>query len=185
MSIIMDMYNIKWTQLQAGIFRFLCMKAGKSFNLREISRALKKSPTAISNAIKQLAKGEIVVVEKSKGLNLLSIKFNRDNPKAIEYKRVENLKIFYESGLLNILKEKFPGSTIILFGSYSKGEDIISSDIDLAIIGSKEKEVNLASYDKLFERKITINFYPSFKDIHKHLFENILNGILLNGGIEL
>ena len=93
--------------------------------------------------------------------------------------------MIYELGLSDYLEEQFLGSTIILFGSYSKGEDTISSDIDIAIIGRKEKEIKLESFENIFQRKIIINFYPSFKEIHKHLKENILNGIILFGGVEL
>ena len=81
--------------------------------------------------------------------------------------------------------QSFAGSTIILFGSYSRGEDTVNSDIDIAIIGRKEKDVNLKRFEKILERKITINFYSSFKSIHTHLKENIFNGIVLAGGVEL
>ena len=35
------------------------------------------------------------------------------------------------------------------------------------------------------ERKININFYGSFKNIHKNLKENLCNGIMLAGSVEL
>jgi len=72
-----------------------------------------------------------------------------------------------------------------LFGSYSRGDDLITSDIDIAIIGRKEKNTDLSEYEKKLERKIILNFYPSFSKIHKNLKENILNGDVLVGGIEL
>jgi len=113
------------------------------------------------------------------------VTFNRENYKAIELKRVENLKMIYISGLSDFLEEKFPGTTIILFGSYARGEDIHSSDIDIAIIGGKDKFLNLEPLENLLKRKININFYSSWKDIHKHLKNNILNGIILTGSVEL
>lgn len=185
----MDMYKVKWTKLQAGIFRFLCIKAGQSLNLRGVARPLKVSPTAVSNALIELEKEGLVKAEKSKTINLMSIEFNRDNKKAVEMKRVENLKMIYESGLSDFLFNEFPGCTIILFGSYSRGEDTWieenRSDIDIAVIGTKRKEVDLTKFDKMLERTVIINFYGSWKDIHKHLKNNILNGIVLSGGIEL
>ena len=199
MSYRMDMYTIKWTRLQAEIFRFLSIKAGQSLNLRGIARPLKMSPTAVSHALNDLEKEGFVKIKKAEKMNLLSIEFNRDNQKAIELKRVENLKLIYESGLAKFLEEIFPGCTVILFGSYSRGEDYFGSDgdiwvdkgegyrsdIDIAIIGSKEKHVKLTEFDKKLERTININFYPSFKDIHKHLRDNILNGIVLSGSVDL
>jgi predicted nucleotidyltransferase len=188
----MDMYNIEWTQLQYRILRFLCIKAGQTFNLRGIARPLKVSPTAVSNALKELKASGLVSVESSKKMNLMSIKLNRDNKAAIEFKRTENLRLIYESGLADFLYNEFPGCTIVLFGSYSKGYDVwigetedSRSDIDVAIIGSKEKAINLTEFDKKLERAISLNFYDSWKDIHKHLRNNILDGITLSGGVEL
>jgi len=186
------MYQVKWTRLQSEIFRFLCIKSGQSLNLRGIARALKKSPTAVSNSLKGLEKGGLIKVKREQNMNLLSIELNRDSQNAINMKRVENLKIIYESGLVKFLQDIFPGTTIILFGSYSRGDDIWTnaneehrSDIDIAVIGTKGKEINLTEFDKKLERTIFINFYLSFKDTHKHLRDNILNGILLSGGIDL
>lgn len=183
------MYKVKWTKLQAGIFRFLCVKAGQSLNLRGVAKALKVSPTAVSNALAELEKEGLVKVKKIKTMNLMSIEFNRDNRKAVEMKRVENLKMIYESGLSDFLFNEFPGCAIILFGSYSRGEDSWTgesrSDIDIAIIGTKGKEVDLTKFDKMLERTVIVNFYESFSRIHKHLKENLCNGIVLSGGIEL
>lgn len=185
----MDMYKIKWTRLQSEILRFLCIKANQTFNLRGIARPLKVSPTAVSNALKELEKLSLISVKRSKTMNLMSIELNRDNKKAIEFKRAENLKLIYESGLADFLYNEFPGCGIILFGSYSKGEDTWTgenrSDIDIAIIGAKEKTVGLTEFDKQLERTINLNFYNSWKGIHKHLKDNMLDGITLSGGVEL
>ena len=188
----MDTCKVKWTQLQSEIFRFLCINTGKELSLRNIAKQLKKSPTAVSNALKGLVKEELVKIKKSESMKLLLIEFNRDNRKAIEFKRVENLKLIYESGLSAFLEESFPGGCIILFGSYSRGDDIWTnkieehrSDIDIAVIGCKEKQLNLSEFDKKLERNIMINFYSSFAEIHKHLRDSILNGILLSGSVDL
>src|SRR3989339_708521 len=181
----MDNYKHKWTALQNSIFRFLCIKTGMSTNLRGLAKSLKVSPTAVSKSLDKLEKEGLIKINKSKTMNLMSIEFNRDNQKAINFKRIENVKIIYESNFLETLENLFPGCSIILFGSYSLGEDTINSDIDTAIIGTKGKEIELTKYNKLFERKVTINFYKSWSDIHKHLKENILRGIVLHGGIEL
>ncbi|MBN2457778.1 nucleotidyltransferase domain-containing protein [Candidatus Woesearchaeota archaeon] len=103
----------------------------------------------------------------------------------MQQKRADNLLLIYECGLFNYLEKEFAGATIILFGSHSRGEDTINSDIDIAVIGRKDKKINVDVFEKKLERKININFYDTFKGIHKHLKENLCNGIVLSGGIEL
>jgi len=187
----MDMYSIKFTRLQNEIFRLLCIKANMSLNQREMARLLKVSPTAISKSLALLEKENLIKVKKDRKINLMSIELNRDSERAINLKRTENLKMIYESGIAEFLQNSFPGCTILLFGSYSRGDDILNvneghkSDIDIAVIGTKSREIELAKFEELLERIITINFYPSFKDVHKNLKDSILNGILLSGSIDL
>ncbi len=179
----MDIYKLNWTQLQSEIFSLLCKRAGEKLSQREIAHILNVSPTAVANSLKILKKDNLITIEKTKTINFIS--FNRDEHKAIELKRVENLRNIYLSCFSDYLGLELAGGTIILFGSYSKGEDTKESDIDIAVIGRKDKQIDLTKYEKELEREININFYPSFKEIHKHLKNNILNGILLVGSVEL
>src|SRR3989338_420520 len=178
----MDTYKVKFTRLQMEIFRLLGVKAGEKRNQRQIARFLKVSPTAVAKSLPLLHKEILITVDESKEMNLTLVWINRDSQKAMLFKRAENLKLIYEAGLQEFLEENFPGTTIILFGSYSRGDDTSKSDIDIAVIGSKDKRIDLTAFEKKLERKIIINFYGSFKDIKKELKENICNGIVLAGG---
>jgi predicted nucleotidyltransferase len=173
----------RFTLLQQEILKLLARKAGEPLNLRKIASLLTVSPTAVSKSLSLLEKSGLVTIKRYN--NSFMIELNIFNNKAIELKRVENLRSLYESSLLEFLKEKFPAATIILFGSFSFGEDTVKSDIDIAIIGAKEKEIDLQKYEKILERKIFLHFYKNLKEINKNLRENILNGITLKGGIEL
>lgn len=181
----MDMYQLKFTRLQNEIMRYLSIKSGMSFNLRGLARPLKVSLTAVSKALKLLKQEELVKVEKDPDSKRLSIELNKKNPDVFALKRIENLKLIYESGLVEYLSENFPGAAIILFGSYSFGEDTVHSDIDIAIVGSKEKDLKLSKFDKMLERTIFLHFYNSLKDVNKNLRANILSGITLEGAVEL
>ncbi len=187
----MDISKIKWTRLQTEIFRLFCIKSGVSLNIREIARALKVTPTAIAKALPELKKQNIIELKKQGKINLVLVELNRDNKRVIYLKRAENFKLIYESGLFDFLYNEFPGCTIVLFGSYSRGEDTYNekeenrSDIDIAIVGTKGKDIELNIFNSLLERTINLNFYESWNKIHKHLKDNILNGIVLSGGIDL
>lgn len=179
----MDIYKSKWTSLELNIFSLLCLRAGERFSQREISRILNVSPTAIANSLKKLKENNLIKIEQIKNINFIS--FNRYYQRAVELKRVENLRNIYLSGLSDYLNKELAGGTVILFGSYSIGEDSANSDIDLAIIERGEKILNLEKYEQVLKRKINVNFYKSWKNIHKHLRNNILNGILLQGSVEV
>jgi len=182
---MINIYKLKLTNLQQEILRLLSVKAGIVLNQRQIANFLEVSPPAVMKALPALEKENVIKIKQDKETKRWSIELNRDNHKVMQSKRTDNLKQVYETGLADFLEKEFAGATIILFGSYSRGEDIINSDIDIAVIGRKDKQINVTPYEKGLERKININFYNSFKDIHKHLKENLCNGIILVGGVEL
>lgn len=182
---MVNIYKLKLTNLQQEILRLLFIRTGISLNQRRIATTLKVSQPAVMKAIPKLEKEDLIKVKQDKESKRWSIELNKDNQEVIWLKRADNLKQIYESGLVQFLYDKLPGATIMLFGSYSLGEDTINSDIDLAAIGIKNKELDLAKFDKMLERTIIINYYAAFKDINKHLLNNILNGIILKGAVEI
>jgi len=153
----------------------------KEFYLRELSRITQISPNSISKAISELKKDNLIITNKTITLNL---KANLDNDKFKNLKRVSNLNKIYSSGLFSYLKENFPLSAIILFGSYSKGEDAEKSDIDIAILDIKEKKIELENYEKILNRKVNIDFI-NMKNITKELRNSVINGIPLQGYIQI
>lgn len=179
---MVNIYKLKLTVLQQEILRFLFIKAGKTFNARQIALTLEVSQPAIGKALPLLEKEGFAIVKKEAGR--FSIELNRDKPEVLGLKRADNLKQLYETGLVQFLYDQFPGACIILFGSYALGEDTLTSDIDLAVIGIKEKQLELAEFEKLLERDIRINYYPSLRVIDKPLLHNLLNGIVLKGTID-
>lgn len=181
----MDKYKPKFTSLQSEIIKLLCIKAGITLNQRQIAKLLKVSPTAVAKSLNNLKKDEIIKIKKSGTMNLNLIELNRDSPKTIAIKRIENFKLVYTSGLADFLADKFPGSSVILFGSFSRGEDIERSDIDIAVIGSKGKTLDLAEFEAFFEKRINVQFYEDLNKINKNLKASILNGIILIGFVEV
>lgn len=175
----------KLTLLQQNILRTLYKKAGISLNQRQIANNLNVTPPAVLKSLPFLKKLNYIIINKDKETKRYSIELNKNNHYLMQLKRIDNLKQIYESGIAEFLEEKCAGATIILFGSYSRGEDLFNSDIDIAVIGRKEKNLDLSKFEKELEKKININYYGSFEKIHKNLKENLANGILLTGGFEL
>jgi predicted nucleotidyltransferase len=175
----------KLTNLQQAILRLLFVKAGVSLNQRQIANAIRVSAPAVMKALPGLEKEDLIQIKQDRETKRWEIKLNRDNYKVVQLKRADNLKLIYETGLADYLETEFAGATIILFGSYSMGEDTANSDIDIAVVERKDKLVNVEDYAKKLNRAININFYDSWKVIHKHLRNNILNGIVLHGSVNI
>lgn len=109
-------------------------------------------------------------------------KANIDNKEYKFYKKIHNLNQIKE--LINYLKDKLMPNTVVLFGSYSRGEDIEKSDVDL-FVECKEETINLKKFEKELNRKIQLHFKKDFKKYPKELKNNIANGIILNGYLEV
>jgi len=72
---------------------------------------------------------------------------------------------------------------IIVFGSYSRGEDIETSDIDLIVVSKIKKNINFSKLEKLFKRNINMIIIEDLKMLDNNIRKKALNGIVIHGGI--
>jgi predicted nucleotidyltransferase len=178
----MELYKQKFTKLEHNILNYLFIYPTAVFTGLDLAKKLDVSPTAIAKSLVSLQKNNLITVKKDKRL---SIKLNRENEKVFNLKRVFNLLQIYESGVIDLLTDQFQSTAIILFGSYSRGDDTENSDIDIAIISSKEKEVDLSLFEKRLYRSINLHFFLDINKTPSELKESIINGIVLKGSVEI
>lgn len=143
--------------------------------MREISKRIKLAPTSVRNNIKDMLKTNLIVKKHARPFD--GYVANRDNDLFLFYKRVYNLYSLYElkQHIIHILYPK----SIILFGSYSRGEDIESSDVDILVISSAKKELNISEFEKKLKRKINIMVINDLSKLDKSIQEKIKEGIIL------
>jgi len=142
---------------------------------------LKMGMPSVSNHVKSLEAAGFVKREK-KGVYGSYVSSKNDIFRL--YKRNDMLLRIYESGLADFLAERLAPDAIVLFGSASRGEDIETSDIDLFLI-TKEKEVDVAKFEKRLKRKIALHFEENVSRIPKELLNNIINGIAVYGYLKV
>jgi predicted nucleotidyltransferase len=159
------------------------VKSGMPLNARRIAQILGVTQPAVSKALPSLAEKDLIKVSKDKESKRLSIELKRENLHVLWLKRADNLKQIYESGLVQELYDSFRGATVILFGSYAFGEDTVKSDIDIAIIGHRQKHFDMSGFSSALGREL--DYYPTWNSMDRHLRNNILNGITLKGAVEL
>ena len=159
------------------------------FTLSEFARKARISKSSATHTVEWLKRASFAnVVEKG---NVLLISANMENPEYRKRRIAHHLMALYESNFLEYLEYSFPHArAIILFGSFRKGEDTSTSDIDIAIETLDEvkhdvvRPQGLEGFEKLFSRKIELHLFNR-KKVDINVFNNIANGIVLSGFLEV
>lgn len=161
----------------------------KEFSLNDLCSTLKISKTTANTVVKHLI-GEGFLEIEMLG-KLWRISCNQKHSYNITRKIPYHLQLIYESGVIEVIREKVPSvRTIILFGSYRKGDDNEKSDIDVAaeIISDDDyKIIEMGTVPQLGYRQnvpVTLHVFSRNK-ISLNLFANIANGIILEGFLEV
>ncbi len=153
----------------------------RRINVREYAKIIKISPPTASKILKNYEKEKLLKKEKDKGYLLFFA--NKESKKFVDLS-----KIYWEKKLNKMMMEidkKLVNPTIILFGSLSKAETKKDSDIDLAIFGEK-KEISFKKFERNLKREFQIFWFKSTKEVKdKNLLNNIINGYVLKGRLEL
>jgi predicted nucleotidyltransferase len=151
----------------------------RTFHLRELSRLLRKSLPTVMTATDELAKEQLIT--KTKGSVMTTLTANRDKEQFIRKKRLYNLESIYESGLLEALKKAYNNpKTIVLFGSFSRGEDIEKSDIDIAVNTSKKPNATFQPSEAKLKRPVSVHPFE-FDHLNTEFRTNLMNGLVLEG----
>lgn len=157
----------------------------KSHYLMGISRKVGIAHTSVKKSLLRLV--QLGLVEERierKGSRKFPVYVARREENAFRrQKKVYNFSSILESGVLEYLEEKLTPKAIVLFGSYRRGEDDESSDIDI-FVECKEEPVNLTKFENKLGRKIELHFKEDFTTYSKELKNNIINGIVLSGFLE-
>ena len=152
--------------------------------VRQIEKTLKLPLPSVIRYCREL-KNEGLLTTKKTG-NVVFYTANRTNDNFILEKKLYNIKQVYETGLIDYLKKELSNPVLILFGSYAKGEDMENSDIDLYIETSSKESIGLSRFERTLNRKIQVFRHKDINEVkNKHLANNIINGVVLNGFIEV
>lgn len=189
LTIIKGYHNIYIETSMQRVIELFFKYPDKEFSLSDVAKEARVKKSNLNKILNELHKNNLINIVKLK--NIWRIKANGDEWNFIKYKIVYNLNFIYTSGLIDYLTEYFNNpKSIILFGSFAKGEDNTDSDIDIAIYAEKIKEyktVNidkLKNYEKEVNRKIQIHLF-NYNVVDINIFNNIANGIVLSGNLEV
>ena len=174
---------MKQNNIKQKIREFYFVYPSKRLRVREIERELHLPLPSVIRYCRELEKEGILTIEK-----IGTVKFYKASrsSKYLLEKKLFNIRELYESGLVEHIKIELHNPAIVLFGSYSNGEDTEESDIDLYVETPSKKQISLAVYQQKLKRDIQLHRQKDIKKIkNPNLANNILNGITLNNQIEV
>ena len=175
---------MKKKDIKQTIREFFFINPNAKLRVREIERILKLPLPSVIRYCKELEKEKILAAIKTGSVNFYTA--DRGSEKYLLEKKLYNIKIIYGSGLIDYIKFELSNPSVVLFGSFAKGEDTEESDIDLYIETPSKKKVNFEKFEKLFKRRIQVFQHKSLNELsNSYLANNIINGFLLNGFVEV
>jgi predicted nucleotidyltransferase len=166
------------------LFEYFLVHPQKQLRLRELERETNLPLPSLARYLKELHKEGIVRKEQ-----IGSATFYRASRATEEYrlaKKIHTLQKLHTSKLIEVLKEHYHNAPLRLYGSAARGEDDETSDLDLFIETPLTTEPNLQEIERKLGRTIHLLRSPSIRTLeNKDLANNILNGIPLQGRIEV
>lgn len=172
----------KFTINEQKVMDFFLTSPSALVSARQLARKLRITHPTVLAALQKINRSGIVKREVH-GTALLW-EGNTEGAKYMLFKKISNLNKIYFSNLLEEIASKTSPNAIVLFGSYSRGEDTEESDIDI-FVQSREKSIELKSYEKKLKRKINITFGPALQNLSKEFLNNLINGIVVYGYLEV
>jgi len=170
---------------QLTILKLFIENPHNSYYLRESARLLKMDPMTVKRALTLFVADEILLKNEEK--NQILYKANIDSL-AFRYLKISyNLSWLQKKGVPEFIQHHMNTVTsILLFGSYAKGENDAESDVDMLTI-SLSKNIPVAELSKLLKRDVNlINFTPAqwsqqSKTNKAFYLDVILDGIVVYG----
>lgn len=151
----------------------------RRFHTREIARLTKVSPPVVSSAVRKLEKAGFLSSRKTRAMN--EVTANTESREFVLEKRLFNIRSLFRSGLMAELEKADP-EAIVVFGSYSRGEDTEKSDIDIAVIGGSGTG-SLSRFEDRLKRNISVH-KVAVKKVSGEFLNSLANGIVLEGYLE-
>ena len=156
--------------------------------LRELAKGVRLSIFALKNAVDDLVE-EGLLVERREG----RLRFLRANMENLFFKRLKiafSVKKLMDSGIVSYFQESVPAlSSVVLFGSLSKGDDDRRSDVDILVIGQKPERIDVSDFEERLGRRMELTvlrwseWRKKAEEDRAFYLEVITGGIVLYGNL--
>ena len=156
--------------------------------LRELARRVDLSVFSVKTAVDDLVEGGLLVERRVGRLRYL--RANMENLFFRFLKIAFNVKKILDCGIVGFLKEHVPAlSSVVLFGSWAKGENDKKSDVDILVIGQRPVEFDVSGFEARLGGGLELiimrwsEWRKKAKDDRAFYLEVIADGVLLYGNL--
>ena len=167
------------------VAELLFNRPNTAFHIRGLAKETGLSTTAVIKAVEELS--GFLIVEKT--AITTNVKADVESEAYRFYKKIFNLYRLERYGVIQRLKDAYRAKTIVLFGSFAKGEDVEESDIDILILTSHKEATGISNYiaecEKLLNRRINLHVLSSLEKSSPEFKNAIANGMVLHGYVKV
>jgi len=121
------------SEARVKVLELFTLNAGSEFYLREIAQRTGLAVRSVQRTVKDLS--EIGILDREARGNSVYFRLNAANPITLDLKAIFLKTVGLAELIMEALADESQIDAAFVFGSVAKGDEIASSDIDVAIIG--------------------------------------------------
>jgi len=169
------------TKNQREVLNYFIKNPKSEVHLRGLTEEIELSYSSTRRGLKELRDRGFLESEEKGNMTL----YRPVGKKFREAKKLVNLENLENSGLTEFLEKELRPEAVVLFGSYLEGQDRKDSDIDLAVVGGRDKELNLTDFEEQLSREIQLTKVEDLEDEEREFKNTLANGLVLQGYMEV
>mgnify|MGYP001566098134 FL=1 len=157
----------------------------RQWHFNEIVKESKVTRAVANKWLKRYMKDGLIKRAKEKG-KFPYFTCGIDNPAYVSKKKLMALEQIYKSGFAEHLISLKQAKSVVLFGSFARGDWHRGSDIDIFIYGDKNG-LDKSKYELKLKRQIEVHSFETKKEIRQvktGLLKNVLNGYAIKGQMQ-
>lgn len=173
----------KLTRTAEEVLAFFFRHPTGEIHIRGLSDAANIPYSSVRNALQELDERGLVAKREESKMTFYTA--NRDDSVFRRRKRLHNLQVLYDSGVVDVLEGTFRPDAIVLFGSYLEGADREDSDVDIAVVNGRDADVDLGEYEAEIGRAFQVVQTSDPTEEEPEFRNTLANGYLLAGYLEV
>lgn len=169
----------KLTNTSERVLAYFFQHPSTEVHIRGLADRIDIPYSSVRNALQELERQTLV--EKREESKMTFYTAARDKEPFRRRKRLYNLEVLSDCGVISALEERFRPDAIVLFGSYLQGRDRVDSDIDIAIVNGRQVAIDLSEYETALERSFQFVHVGDPCEETVEFRNTLANGYVLRG----